>query len=53
MMILIGSLHCLRKRARVGEEIEDTDSEDKQERDFHAGPNTKENISFGLFNEKE
>ena len=51
-MIIIASLYCMRKRARIGEEIENTDSEDRHEK-INMGPSTKENLSFGIFKEKE
>ena len=51
---IAGGLYCVRKRARIDQEIDDVDSE--EDRNVYiekiVPANTSENLSFNQFNEK-
>ena len=46
-MIIIGCLYCVRKRARIDQEVDDIDSEERSEKIGNKG----DNLSFGVFKE--
>lgn len=51
---IAGGLYCVRKRARIDQEVDDMDSEEDRNVNIEkiVPANTSENLSFNQFNEK-
>ena len=50
-----GGLYCVRKRARIDQELDDIDSDEDRKHNIEKivpGNNTADNLSLGHFNEK-